>query len=565
MTGQKRDPRAAQARRGADAGDGRHSPVAPLALLAARAIAGLRAHPRLACAVAIVVVVVLQRLYLGLTIGDALDQSAEVNQSRLTMQILRRDGFRFEFLKTLWYLQQTPPIPQLIFGVIVNLAEWPVSVARWLYVLQTAIGSASGVVLFLLLARLGCGLLVSAGMALVFACSTDLLVIEAYSFGQLFYETLGMFLTLLASYFLCIAFDAPAPDRTVRKFILLAGLSTALAILTRSSLSFISVPIAFVLAWNRGLRAMLVFLLPVIVLQGGWALKTYAVYGYFSPTASSWGGISVMHGLFQTEADAKRFIDAVAKPGSPSADWFVRLMQEKGVVEWVPPAVMSFVPDDVRQKQAQIDAELRGTNRAVNSIAVQMLSVEYLKAVKANFGLLGPFLLDKFLRSYRIYWEPILNYGRMFVGPLFLEPRLASIADLTFDWRPQTAWVNEGTFQIKIPEPISLPSIRLLAFDTFFFFILHFVTPLAFIADLTLRWRKRPGIFDGKLVLLLAVVTYGALFFNAVELTENMRFRIAVEPEIIAFSLGLIAALVARIRAARWQGPAAISAPGGPA
>ncbi|MFG1420765.1 hypothetical protein [Roseixanthobacter liquoris] len=518
---------------------------------AARLIAGVRAHPRLACAVAILAVILAQRLFLAITLGAALDQSAEANPSRVTMQLMRRDGFRFEFLKTLWYLQQTPPLPHVIFGAIVTLAEWPAGVARWLYVVQAAIGSASAVVLFLLMARLRCGLLVSAGMALVFGCSTDLLVMEVHAFGQLFYETLGMLLTLLASYFACVAFDTPAAGRGSRSFILLAGLYTALAILTRSSLSFISLPIAAVLAWNRGLRAMLVFLAPVILLQGGWALKTYAVYGYLSPTASTWGGISIMHGLFQTDADVKRFTDAVAKPGSPSAEWFVRVMQEKGVVEWVPPVVLSFVPDAVRQRQARIDADLRGTNRAVNSIAIQMLSVEYLKAIGANLDILGPLLVNKFLRAYRIYWEPILGYGAFVGGPLFLEPPLASIADLTFDWRPQTPWLNTGTLQNHILSPIFLPAIRLLPFDTVFFFILHFVTPLALVADLALRWRRRPGIFDAKLMVLLAVVTYGAIFFNAVEVNENMRFRIAVEPEIIAFSLGLIAALGARVRRAR--------------
>ena len=68
------------------------------------------------------------------------------------------------------------------------------------------------------------------------------------------------------------------------------------------------------------------------------------------------------------------------------------------------------------------------------------------------------------------------------------------------------------------------------------------------------------------MLLLAAVVAYGSLLFNAVELGENMRFRLSVEPEILALSAATLAAALSALRRAvmGWLRPGLVPGEAGP-
>lgn len=521
---------------------------APLAISTTLQLA--RRHRQAVCAGAIVIAIIAHRLAIWLMFGSILDHASQANPGWLTWQYLLLPAYQREFFKSLWYLQQTPPLPHVVFGLVVAIADWPVGVARCLYALQAGLTASSAAVLFYLLCRLRCGLGISAAMALVFGLSTDLVVLEVNSFGQLFYESGAMLFGLLACYMLCVAMDE-APGRRSRRNLVLAGLCTALGALTRSSFSLLALPLALIVVWTRGVRAALLFLAPVLLLQGGWCLKTYIVYGYASPATSTWAGLSMMRGLFGTPQAWNDFLADISEEGSSSAPWFVKLLREKGPVLWHPPLASQYIPAADQNREQQIQAALGGTNRSENSIGTQMLSQEYMKALKAHAYKYSGEIFNKFISANIIYWRSIADYSKTSMGPLYVEPLPDSLASLTFNWPKTAAFAVTGTAADKRPIQINLPTIPLFAFDAFCFIVLHIGLPLILLADFALRLARRPALLDAKLLVLMAVVGYGSVVFNLVEIGENMRFRLSVEPEIIALSLGLVAACVHRIRLAR--------------
>ena len=97
----------------------------------------------------------------------------------------------------LLYLQQTPPMSNLILGLMLRVLPWPRATMFGLIAMQGLITMLTALLLQRLVLGLFPGRIVFATLvALAFLFDTDVLVIEYNTFGQLFYENLGMLLVL---------------------------------------------------------------------------------------------------------------------------------------------------------------------------------------------------------------------------------------------------------------------------------------------------------------------------------------------------------------------------------
>ena len=150
------------ARHGIGSGDGRRAKVALIIGLA----------------------VLLHRIWLWKVYGRAVRETVRANPDWLAWQFLPVDAYVGHFGAALYYLQQTPPLPHLVLGILIKALGWPAGVADALIVLQVCISAGTAAMLFLLLMRIRCPLPIAAGTALWFGLSTDLYLLELNSMGQ---------------------------------------------------------------------------------------------------------------------------------------------------------------------------------------------------------------------------------------------------------------------------------------------------------------------------------------------------------------------------------------------
>jgi hypothetical protein len=495
---------------------------------------------------ALFAITLIHRVILWHLLGSSVDATARANPDWLTWQYLPRDAYRLHFWLSLVYLQQTPPLPHLVFGVLLKVAEWPVGVAHGLYLVQALISATTAAVLFALLRRLRCGLVLSAAVALWFALSTDLYLLELASLGQLIYESGAMALVAAACLSLLIAFDASADrkDDIGRRHLITAGCFTALAALTRASFSLLFIPLALFVAIVVGMRRMAVFLVAVVLLQGAWCLKNALVFGYLTPATSSWSGINATQGYAFNKAAIAAFERMIVDDPSSYPPWFLKEIREHGYVSWsTDPA--EYAPPDVLARDRAIQHRLEGTNQSPNSIATRLLSDQYLRAW-SRFVVRNPgYFIEKVTRAYGIFWQPMASYTAMFVAPVFVYgSERASLFSLPR--RSSPAFAMTGHRSHRRTTLVDLPTIDLDVLDFICLVAMHVVFPLALIVDAFMLGMRRPPLFlNAKLLLVGGIAWYGAILFNVVEVNENMRFRLSVEPEIIAFSVALLNAIVA--------------------
>ncbi len=107
-----------------------------------------------------------------------------------------------------------------------------------------------------------------------------------------------------------------------------------------------------------------------------------------------------------------------------------------------------------------------------------------------------------------------------------------------------------GTFPDVSRTPVVLPALSLDVVDVICFWSLHVLLPLLLLHDGIMLALRRRGLVTAEMVLLTLVIGYGSVLFNAVELGENMRFRLSIEPEIIALSAATLAAAASLVRRA---------------
>ena len=504
---------------------------------------------RLRVAWAIVVVVALaHRATLFLLHRGQLDALIDTNASWYTFQNLPREMLGAHLLRSLLYLQQTPPASNLFMGLALKWFSWPAGCAYALIWLQTLICIAGAVVLVRVLAVLYPGRTVLwTAVGLLFLLNTDLVVLEYNSLGQTLYGPLAMLLLLvMLDRLLALRMGGRQRDAAA------VGLAMGLLVLTRGTWSYFSIVcILLVTAFapaRRG-RAAVACLLPIVLLQGGWAVKNWMVYGAFSLITTTWGGMHATAGMAHAGV----------------WDEFQRYERdhvtlERGYPPWKvaaalgDPLAMAAFPQEIRNQDAAINQAMGMENPLTNTLVLRVTCAMdqqiFLEFVRANPGTMA----RKWLFAYRVFWQPIANYGQMFVDLFAVGNHLLDsfdlrgvVAQLGAGTLPDTQYVTSGAHGPLGPGgTFSMTPTTLYTFRWLEPFILvlnlisvHVLLPL--LAVWWLAFRPPADRVDPLRMsaLLVAAICYAylAALVNLVETAENMRYRLEVEPMIWLISL----------------------------
>jgi hypothetical protein len=467
--------------------------------------------------------------------------------------------FNGHFWRGLWLLQQSPPLPVVIMKLALSLASWPVGVARLLCTLDFGIAIVTSCLLFGLVRRVTGSALAGYGLALWFLLSTDLLVLDTAFLGQEFYENLGM---LFVTACCAITPLAAAPRARLRGAVLL-GVMAALAPLSRASLSYF--PLVPLCAGGLGWRPKMLaaYLAPVLLLHGAWAAKTYLVFGHSGWETSSWSGLNAADGLDKAGHGAALCRDILAAPPVVYPDWFRSLA--KPCPSPFIAAVFGDMPPAVRAFDAAMTAQLGGIPVFPNSLADSLVSQQYRRAV-ARYDLAHPRqFAGQIARAYRLLWQRIGDYGAQYVDPLFVQPVDRGFPGLLHRGfgETQRVMLSRKAEGFVPPPPVTRPAwfgtVSLAPLDAVSIVCLHGLFPILAGMDVWRRWRGRAGVLPPGSWMLAATVGYGMIVFTAVDMGENMRFRLAIEPAIIALTAACLAGwwgLVRRRAAGRGQPPA---------
>jgi len=462
---------------------------------------------------------------------DILHVAAAHANDLALLQLYPLQVYRQHFWSGIWLLQQTPPLPHFIVKAALAITTWPVGFTELLFGLQAGITIWTACVLNDLVARVTGSWVAGFFLALWFMLSTDLLILENTFYGQAFYENLGMLLVALC----CSACLRGAAHDSRQAG--MAGLCAALAALTRSSLSYFSfVPLLAALPRWRG-RALVAYLAPVLLLQGGWALKNAAVYGHLTLETSSWGGYSAAMGL-AVDKQRQQLCDFIkAAPPGAYKDWFVASLRD---CPW-PLANYGEAgkPAKVQAQDAAAQARL-GQIAFLNTRAASFTSAQYRRAVlRYAVAYPGRFLL-RLADLYPLFWERIGNYGVMFADPFVVDRPRQDFPGLLTRGFHEKQRIEMTTGPALGPPTVSRPAafgtISLAPLDAVSIVCVHLLLPLLVLIDLWRRRRGLPGFLPAGTAILGWTVAYGVVMFNIADAGENMRFRLAVEPEIIAVS-----------------------------
>ena len=366
---------------------------------------------------------------------DPLRDLISSNPGWLSMQYLTLPALTEHFAASLLYLQQAPPVPQVILALTVKAFGWPYGTAYALIGFQALLSITAALLLFRHMRRLiGTPPGLTCAIGLVFLLSPDLLVMEYNMFGQTMYEQLAMVLVLLVIW---LAADPANANRPARAALL--GLVTAALALTRASFSyFLVLPLGLLLV--RGVRhrrgvdrrllaAFFVGLLP----HAAWSAKQAVVYGTPSISTTSWSGINAANAIVRTDRGVE-FWHSIRDDGRYPV-WIRAMIGKHGYVHWHPPTYQAYLPDAVKAAQDAIQVRLAGTNRQENSIGLRLLSDEYLKA-GIRFRIRHPrWAAEQWLKSYDLFWRPIRDYSDQFLAPLSVFALTSRSFDLRGLWR----------------------------------------------------------------------------------------------------------------------------------
>jgi hypothetical protein len=525
--------------------------------------------------VVVSLVALVQRSALFLAHRADLDAYIDANATWYTYQNLPREMLRDHLLRSLLYLQQTPPASNIVMSFALKWFSWPAGCAYLLIWLQTVVDVLGAVVLMHVLALLYPGrMLLWATIGLLFLLNTDLVVLEYNSMGQTIYGPLAMLLLLvMLDRLLVLRCHGRVGDATG------AGLAMGLLVLTRATWSFFSpvcVALTAVLAPRRRARAALACLLPILVLQGGWALKNWAVYGLFSLTTTTWGGLHVEAGL-KNGGLWNDFVEferqhVTVERGYPL--WKVLS------VEGDPRAGWEF-PQEIRDRDQEI---LRATDMANPMHNMLIWRVTWAEDQRAFFAFVWAYpgkMLHKWWLAYHVFWQPIANYGQQFVDLFAVGNHLLDSFDLLGIARqlragtlPDVQYVTSGAFGSPFAHGASLKraptSLFTIRWTEPFLLVLnligiHLLLPLVGVLWVAGRLGLSPVAttrFDPlrMTALLLAAGFYAYLagLANLVETHENMRYRQEVEPFIWLVTLICVGELAKVVGWRRRRGERAI-------
>lgn len=511
----------------------------------------------------LIVVVLVHRIALYMSLRDAFDVLLALHPDHWTWQLLPVALLRDDLATALLYLQQNPPLPQVLAGIVLKAVATPAAAAHVLLAVQGALTLIAALLLQALLARIGMWRWPALLLALLFALSGDVILLEYNSFGQTFYENLCMPLVLGAVW---LFLDIVDGRRGAAPWGL--GLLVAALALTRASFGYFFLPVTLALLVARvGPKALLAFLLPVVLLQGGWALKNQILYGYFSLPATSWTGANLAVGVFKRSGGDDTALRAVVleHPRRYPA-WFVAMTREKGIAYWQAATYGPYIPADIRVRDADIARALPG-NPEQNSLAQAVVARHLQRAVR-DYAIAHPAAFAAGVaQSYRQFWQPIRDYTARFAALLFVarpagdiwsDGGLRAFARGDFD----DYWVLQRTRALFLDDsrifsgclhadPFALPYAPLLVY-LYNVAALHALGPLLLVAA---AWLRRDAGERGALAFLYLVFLYGAVVSSIGDHGENNRFRLAIEPLI-----WLLGAAIALGWLRLWRSRGAVSA-----
>lgn len=511
---------------------------------------------------ALAAVALIHRAVLFASLRVPLDTLVALNGDAWTWQHLPVSVLRDNLATGLLYLQQSPPLPELLLGCIVKMASGPAAVAHALLALQTGISTMTALMLLNLLQRLRVPTLAAMLLAAIFVLSADLVLLEYNFFGQTFYENLCMPLVLGAA----LAIDGFLREGR-RRYLFLLGLCIGLLALMRASFGYLLVPVTVFLALQRiDARRLALFLLPVVLLQGGWMLKNLAVYRTFSLPASSWSGVNLVAGINNRNPTEGAELKALILAHAPDfPHWFVRMTRERGLVYWFGRDYRPYVPARALARDAEIAAQLPG-NPPQNSVAQAVVARECGRAALLYMSERPlPFLVGV-LHSYQVFWRPIREYTRYFTAPLFVRRTWSSLWDeggakalldgyesgnfLVLQRVRRAFYIDEfDDFSGTLPATLWVPPYAALGVHLFDIASIHVLGPLLLIA---LLYRRRDIGVDPRLVAFLVLVfVYAAAVCSIGDHGENNRFRLAVEPLLWALAAAIAVGWVRWLRGER--------------
>ena len=329
------------------------------------------------------------------------------------------------------------------------------------------------------------------------------------------------------------------------------------------------------------MRAVLTCLVPILVLQGGWAIKNYVVYGVLSPATSAWGGMHALAGLraagLEKEFEDSRREWRSAAPGGP------------------PPAPRA--PRDIIDRDAAVERQLGLSNPPLNTLGMRIALAQDQRDFFHFVRTHPDTMLRKWWAAYHIFWQPIANYGRWWVSLFVVSNRITDPFDfpgIVQQWRagqlPDVQYVASGTHPslwVASPPPSTFAPdergrrrpYRVTPTSLYTFrwcepFVLmleivatHLLLPLVGVLWAATRvWRGRaavPLLDPLRMTALLvgaALYAYLAAAANLVETAENMRYRVEVEPVLWVMTLICITELAGLIRAATSRKTASVQA-----
>jgi hypothetical protein len=518
--------------------------------------------------VLLIIVSATHRLTLFLLHYSDLNALLTDNPDWLTFQYLTVPALRDHLWLSLLYLQQTPPLPNLILGLALQVCQWPFQIAYLLIAGQTLLTLVTATLLFRILYLWQPRYIMFQWIVvLLFVLNTDLLVMEYNSFGQTGYENLAMLL-VTALVYVFVKFQQTRDNY----YILLLGTLVGLLALTRATYSYVAVVVFGMLLVDqrRRLLQLGLFAAVVLLLQGGWALKNYLIYDYFAISTSSWKGGNLAVGLDRAGFGEpfKRFI---LHESQDLPDWFVQLIKDHGLVYWSQDTILNnYIPDEFLQQDEAIKTLLKGTQRPQNSIAQRVLFDTYALAYQ-QFLINSPELIwAKLVTGYEYFWQPIKYYSIFYIDLFCVEVvpvkrgLWETVNALATERTPEKQRIMQGTYRSGVNKfatglkPGDFYTIGRFSNDILLFNLvtLHLMVPLTCLVILgRYLTRKTLDTWESTYVFGSLLYGYAAFAFNLPEFGENMRFRLSVEPiiwlltvtAIIAWMKFVMAALMKRL------------------
>jgi hypothetical protein len=468
------------------------------------------------------------------------------------MQLLPIPIYQKHFWLGLWLLQQTPPVPHILFRLVLLAGGWPARTTEILCLMNGGISTLTACILCMIIRNATSSNVLGFLVSLWLLVSTDMLVAEYDFFGQIFYEQLGMLL-LVACCWQAAKMARTSTGRESGRPVA-TGVLAALAVLTRSSLSFYPFALApaGALIWRR--RSFALFLAPLLLICGCWTLKNIVSLRRMGLETSSWSGMNMAKGIFWAGQGNMLCHDIANSPAADYPPWFQAASRACVFPFYV--TRTAELPAELKASDDAMAARFGGTRPDFNMPSLAAASDAWRRAV-IRFSISHPDLLaERLAKSYVFLWQRIADQGALYPWDVFyvvpVDRDLMDLSGRGFGEKQRVAVT--ATMPRAEGRKAVFGTISLAPLDAFLLIALHSLLPIALLIDAYRRLRGWRRFLPGGTTVLLATSLYGLVVFSVAEGGENMRFRLTVEPVLIALAVNAVFALVKAAMAAAARG-----------